>query len=83
MTSSSRPAGVKIHDNIKVKRYKSHKWDGDVVVGTTLSGDVEYYDVPEDVIVMTPALKRHRYAYLNDRVYIVDGNGRVVGIVKN
>jgi hypothetical protein len=75
--------GVKIHDDVKVKHYKSHKWDGDVVIGTTLPGDVEYYDVPDEVIVATPALKRHRYVYLNDRVYIVDGNRRVVAVVKD
>jgi Protein of unknown function (DUF1236) len=75
--------GVKFHDDITVKHYKSHKWDGDVVVGTVLPGDVEYYDVPDDVIVATPALKSHRYVYLNDRVYIVDSKRRVVAVVKD
>jgi hypothetical protein len=75
--------GVKIHDDVKVKHYKSHKWDGDVVIGTVLPGDVEYYDVPDEVIVATPALKKHRYVYLNDRVYIVDGDRRVVAVVKD
>lgn len=74
--------GVKIYDDVKVKKYKSHKWDGDIVVGTVISDDVEYYDVPEDVIVVTPALKSHHYVYLNDRVYIVDGDRRVVGVVE-
>ncbi len=74
--------GVKIHDDVTVKHYKSHKWDGDVVVGTVLPGDVEYYDVPDDVVVATPVLKHHRYVYLNDRVYIVDGDRRVVAVVR-
>src|SRR5687767_9878964 len=73
--------GVQIYDDVKVKKYRSHKWDGDVVVGTVLPGDVEYYDVPDDVVVVTPALKSHRYVYLNDRVYIVDGDRRVVAVV--
>jgi hypothetical protein len=75
--------GVKIHDDVKVKHYKSRKWDGDVVVGTVLPGDVDYYDVPDEVIVATPTLKKHRYVYLNDRVYIVNGDRRVVAVVKD
>jgi hypothetical protein len=75
--------GVKFHNDVQVKKYKSHKWDGDIVVGTVLPGDVEYYEVPDEVIVATPVLKRHRYVYLNDRVYIVDGDRRVVAIVKD
>jgi Protein of unknown function (DUF1236) len=43
--------------------------------------DIEYYDIPEDVIVATPALKNHRYVYLNDHVYIVDSEGKIVAIV--
>ena len=75
--------GIKFHDEVKVKKYKSHKYDGDVVVGTVITGDdVEYYDVPEDIVVARPALKRHRYVYLNDHVYIVDSEGRVVAIVE-
>ena len=45
--------GVKFHNDVTVKHYKSHKWDGDVVVGTVLPGDVEYYDVPDEVVVAT------------------------------
>jgi hypothetical protein len=75
--------GIKFHDDVKVKHYRSHKWDGDVIIGTELPGDVEYYDVPDDVIVATPALKSHRYVYLNDRVYIVDSHRRVVAVVKD
>lgn len=73
--------GVKIHDDVKVKKYKSHKWDGDVQIGVAVPADVEVYDVPEDVIVATPTLKSHRYVYLNDRVYIIDGNRRIVARV--
>ncbi|MFZ5672589.1 MAG: DUF1236 domain-containing protein [Pseudomonadota bacterium] len=73
--------GVKIHDDVKVKKYKSRKWDGDVQIGVAVPEDVEVYDVPEDVVVATPALKSHRYVYLNDRVYIVDGNRRIVARV--
>jgi hypothetical protein len=74
--------GIKFHDDVKVKKYKSHKWDKDLAVGVVVPGDVEYYDVPEDVIVATPALKSHRYVYLNDHVYIVDGNRRIVAVVE-
>ena len=73
--------GVHFHNDVKVKKYKSHKWDGDLKVGVVVPADVEYYDVPDDVVVATPALKRHRYVYLNDHVYIVDGNRKIVAIV--
>ena len=43
--------------------------------------DVEWYDVPEDVVVATPALKKHHYVYLNDHVYIVDSSRHVVAVV--
>ena len=74
--------GVKIQNDVKVKKYKSHKYDGDLKVGVVVPGDVEYYDVPDDVIVATPALKGHRYVYLNDRVYLVDNGRRIVAIVE-
>jgi hypothetical protein len=74
--------GVKIHDDVTVKKYKSHKWDGDVKVGVAVPADVDVYDVPDDVVVATPALKGHHYVYLNDQVYIVDGGRRVVAVVK-
>jgi hypothetical protein len=73
--------GIKFQDDVKVHKYKSYKWDGDVTVGTVVPPDVEYYDVPEDVVVVTPALKSHKYVYLNDRVYIVDSNRRIVAKV--
>jgi|SRR5690349_9687866 hypothetical protein len=73
--------GVHFHNDVKVKKYKSHKWDGDLKVGVVVPADVEYYDIPDDVVVATPALKRHRYVYLNDHVYIVDGNRKIVAIV--
>ena len=72
---------VKFHDDVKVKKYKSHKWDGDLKVGVVVPADVELYDVPNDVIVATPALKGHKYVYLNDRVYVVDSGRRVVAVV--
>lgn len=76
--------GIKFHDDVKVKKYKSRKWDRDIAVGTVITDedDVEYYDVPEDVVVATPALKGDRYVYLNDHVYIVDRKGRVIAIVE-
>ena len=74
--------GVKIHDDVKVKKYKSHKWDGDLKVGVVVPADVEVYDVPDDVVVATPALKSHHYVYLNDNVYIVDSNRKIVAVVK-
>ena len=74
--------GVKIHNDVKVKKYKSHKWDGDLKVGVVVPADVEYYDIPEDVVVATPALKGHKYVYLNDRVYVVDSGRHVVAVVK-
>ena len=73
--------GVHFHNDVKVKKYKSHKWDGDLKVGVVVPADVEYYDIPDDVVVATPALKRHRYVYLNDHVYIVDSNRKIVAIV--
>ena len=75
--------GIKFHDDVKVKKYKSHKWDGDVKVGVVLSDDVDYYDVPDEVIVATPALKGHRYVYINDELYIVDSNRRIVAVVED
>jgi hypothetical protein len=73
--------GVKFHNDVKVKKYKSHKWDGDLKVGVVVPGDIDYYDVPDDVVVATPALKAHHYVYLNDHVYIVDNKRRIVAIV--
>jgi hypothetical protein len=32
--------------------------------------------------VATPALKGHRYVYMNDHVYIVDSDRRIVAIVE-
>lgn len=72
---------VKFHDDVKVKKYKSHKWDGDLKVGVVVPAEVEYYEVPSDVVVATPALKGHRYAYINDRVYIVDSDRKIIAIV--
>ena len=73
--------GMKFQNDVKVKKYKSHKWDGDLKVGTVVPADVEFYDVPDDVVVATPALKGHRYVYLNDRVYVVDSSRKVVATV--
>ena len=73
--------GVKIHNDVKVKKYTSHKYDGDLKVGVVVPADVEYYDVPEDVVVATPALKGHKYVYLNDHVYVVDNSRRIVAVV--
>ena len=73
---------IKFHDDVKVRKYKSHKWDGDVAVGVVVPDDVEYYDIPDDVIVAEPVLKSHHYVYLNDHVYIVDSSHRVVAIVE-
>jgi hypothetical protein len=78
----SPEVGVKFHDEVTVKKYKSHKWNGDLAVGVVVPGDVEYYDVPDDVVVLEPSLKAHRYVYMNDHVYIVDSNRRIVGVVK-
>jgi len=45
--------GIKFHDDVKVKKYKSHKYDHDLAVGTVITDDpdIEYYDVPEDIVV--------------------------------
>jgi hypothetical protein len=73
--------GIKFHDDVKVKKYKSHKWDGDVKVGVVVPDDIDYYDVPDEVIVVQPAFKGHRYVYINDHMYVVDGDRRIVAIV--
>ena len=73
---------AKFHNDVQVKKYKSHKWDGDLKVGVVVPADVEYYDIPDDVVVATPALKGHKYVYLNDHVYVVDSGRRVVAVVK-
>lgn len=73
--------GMKFQNDVKVKKYKSHKWDGDLKVGVVVPAEVEVYDVPEDVVVATPALKGHKYVYLNDRVYVVDSGRKVVATV--
>jgi hypothetical protein len=76
--------GVRIHDDVKVEKYRSHTWDGDdLAVGVVIpeDDDVEYYDVPDEVIVEEPALQGHRYVYVNDRLYIVDADRRIVAVV--
>jgi hypothetical protein len=74
--------GIHFHDDVKVKKYKARKYDGDVKVGVVLSEDVEYYDVPEKVVVAHPTYKSYRYAYINDRVYLVDNNRKVIAVVE-
>jgi hypothetical protein len=77
----SPEVGVDFHDEVKVKKYKTHKYDGDLKVGVVVPADVEYYDVPDKVVVATPALKGHKYVYLNDRVYVVDNSRKIVAVV--
>ena len=74
--------GIKFQDDVKVKKYKSHKWDGDMKVGVVVPSEVEVYDVPDDIVVATPALKGHKYVYLNDQVYVVDDGRKVIAVVK-
>lgn len=74
--------GVKLQDEVKVKKYKSHKYDGDLSVGVVVPGDVEYYDVPDTIVVAEPRFKKHKYVYLNDHVYIVDSNRKIVAVVR-
>lgn len=71
--------GIHFHDDVKVKKYKARKWDKEEVkVGVVLSDDVDYYDVPEKVIVANPKLKGYKYVYLNDHVYVVEPSSRKV-----
>ena len=73
--------GIHFHDDVKVKKYKARKWDKEVKVGVVLSDDVDYYDVPEKVIVANPKLKGYKYVYLNDHVYVVEPSSRKVVFV--
>jgi len=75
-------ASMKFHQDVKVKKIKPHKFEGKLKVGVVVPSDVEYYDVPADVVVATPALKGHKYVYLNDNVYVVDSNRKIVAVVK-
>jgi hypothetical protein len=45
------------------------------------ASEVEYYDVSDELVVATPALKGHKYVYINDRVYIVDSGRKLVAVV--
>ncbi len=74
--------GIHFHDDVKVKKYKVRKYDGDVKVGVVLGDDVEYYDVPEKVIVAQPTYKTYKYAYINDRVYLVDSHHKIIAVVE-
>ena len=58
------------------QNHTSVVYDGDVVVGTTLPNTVVLYDVPPDYNVRT-----YKYAVVNDRVVLVDGNYRVVQVI--
>jgi hypothetical protein len=78
----SADTGAKFQQDVKRKMYKSHKYNGDLKVGVVVPADVEYYDVPEDVVVATPALKGHKYVYLNDNIYVVDSGRHVVAVVR-
>jgi hypothetical protein len=79
----SPQVGVQFHSDVKMKKIKTHKYDGDLKVGVVVPADVEYYDVPDDVIVATPALKAHKYVYLNDHVYVVEPSSRkIVAVVE-
>jgi hypothetical protein len=78
----SPEVGVHFHDHVKVKKYKSHKWDGDAKVGVVITGDdVEYYDVPEEIIVEQPSLRGHRYVYINEHIYVVNDDNEIVALV--
>jgi hypothetical protein len=74
--------GMHFHTDVTTKKIKTHKYSGDLKVGVVVPADVEYYDVPADVIVATPALKGHKYVYLNDQVYVVDESHKIVAVVK-
>ena len=39
------------------------------------------YDGELKVVVATPALKSHKYVYVNGHVYTVDSNRKIVAIV--
>jgi hypothetical protein len=75
--------GVHFHNDVKVKKLKARKYDRELVVGAVIDGDIEYYDVPEDVVVVTPRLKSYKYAYINDHVYLVEpSDHRIIAIVE-
>jgi hypothetical protein len=79
----SPQVGMHFHSDVKTRKIKTHKYDGDLKVGVVVPEDVEYYDVPEDVVVATPALKGDKYVYLNDHVYVVEPDSRkIVAVVK-
>jgi hypothetical protein len=79
----SPEVGMHFHSDVKAKKIKTHKYDGDLKVGVVVPADVEYYDVPADVVVATPALKGSKYVYLNDHVYVVEPESRkIVAVVK-
>jgi uncharacterized protein YcfJ len=48
----------------------------DVAVGTTLPSTVTYYEIEG-----RPSLSSYRYAYVNDRYVLVDGNRRIVQVI--
>ena len=73
--------GIKFHDDVKVKKYKSQKWVGDLKVGVVVPAEIEVYDVPEQMVVRTPRLKGYKYVYLNDHVYVVDSSRKVIAVV--
>ena len=50
----------------------------DTYVGTTLPTDVVFYDVPAGVATRVPATRQYRYAYMDDRVLLVDPVTRMV-----
>ncbi|WP_119268344.1 DUF1236 domain-containing protein [Taklimakanibacter deserti] len=78
----SPEVGVQFHSDVKTKKIKTYKHDGDLKVGVVVPADVEYYDVPADVVVATPGLKGHKYVYLNEHVYVVEPSSRkIVAVV--
>lgn len=50
----------------------------DSYVGMSLPQNVEYYDVPESLAVRLPATRSYHYAYVDDRVLLVDPVSHVV-----
>ncbi len=75
--------GVKFHNEVKTKKIKVHKVDSDLKVGVVIPADVEFYDVPEDVVVATPALKTYKYAYVNEHVYVVEpGSRKIIAVIE-
>lgn len=75
----SGPDQTRVHEYVVREHRPSVRVKEDVTVGSTLPGDVQYYEIPSDVGVKTT----YRYTVVNNRTVLVDPRThRVIQVIE-